>query len=207
MYAKTKDITDSRVPIKERTRLPHYVPDKIGHHISDSSLHFYNHIGPREPGAQYTRGIHGGHHGTETRQRQQLTYQSSIFTKHNYDKFAGNDRQDRDLPIDPQHVPHPQSHRRTQAKTPDAAYHRDMERKYNENDRGLKEMIRTNGRADHVERVIKANGPATRYVDENTTYKTKFGVDGFQRHSPMKPHRERDTTGKISSTHWNAHDY
>ena len=207
MYSKTKDITDSRVPIKERTRLPDYVPDKIGHHMSHTAIHFYGQINPRNPGADYNRGIHGGHHGNETRQRNILTYQSSIFTKRNYEKLAesGNTRE---LPIAPQNVPHPNSHqaRRTQAKTPDASYHKEMERKYHENDRGLKEMIRTNGRADHVEKVIKTNWPEPRYVDENTTYKGKFGVDGFERHSPMR-NRNRDATGKISSTHWNAHDY
>ena len=206
MYSKTKDISDSRIPIKERTKLPEYVPDKIGHHLSHSSIHFYGQIAPRNPGAEFNRGIHGGHHGTETRQRNILTYQSSIFTKHNYEKLAGPGEH-HEIPIAPQNVPHPQSQRSQRGhKDHDATYHQEMERKYHENDRGLKEMIRTNGRADHVERVIKTNWPEPRYVDENTTYKRKFGVEGFERHSPMR-NKGKEAIGKISSTHWNAHDY
>ena len=204
MYSKTKDITDSRIPIKERTRLPDYVPDKIGHHMSHSAIHFYGQIGPRNPGADYNRGVHGGHKGNETRQRNILTYQSSIFTKHNYEKIGG---QDPHLPLAPQQVPHPQSLRRTAGQHTDAETQQQMERKYLENDRGLKEMIRANGRADHVERVIKTTWPEPRVVDENTTYKRKFGVEGFERHHTPQRLKQKEAVGKISSTHWNAHDY
>ena len=82
---------------------------------------------------------------------------------------------------------------------------RDVVDAYHNNDRDIKEMIRNNGRADHVERIIKANLPEAKIIDENTTYKKKFGVDGFPRH--YSPGKVRDPVGKISSTHWNAHNY
>lgn len=69
----------------------------------------------------------------------------------------------------------------------------------------LTKVFQRNGRADHVETVIKSSQPAPRFLAEATTYKTKHCAEGFQRHHT--PNRVRDPVGKINSTHWNAHDY
>lgn len=316
-----------RIPINERTVLPNYVDQRVGHHTSNSGLHFYGNISPRNPEAKLSQGIYGQFGTTDVKQRMHNTYQSSIFTQHNYQKLSPRSGQKIDLqdgerlvgaPI-PQYVgvtvknqtsasknsgheagsnhqnsshkhqqlsdqkhhdnsdrkqraqdqPAPQPEKpRTPPRTNDATGTRTPQKSGNQTprreadqqsqqgtrtppankefdivnqhhhtnkavlpkevavghpfhrhahgqlpedrppagyvgrDQKMHDLFTSNGRADHVEIVIKPNYPEPRVVDENTTYKAKFGKEGFTKHhSPLKL---KDPTGKISSPHWNA---
>lgn len=222
-YSRTRDVPD-RIPFPEKTHLPNYVNQRIGHHTSKSGLHFHGHIPARNNAGLYDQGIYGGHHERETKVRNIPTYQSSIFTKHNYEKLSPQRERTYDVPLQPHSarggtfvgdsgIHHTHTGRPVGSRTPPPHHRdepsytvrRDVVEAYNNNDRDIRQMIRTNGRADHVEKIIKANVPEHRVLDVDTTYKRKFGHEGFPRH--YSPGKLRDPVGKISSTHWNAHDY
>ncbi len=220
-YGRTRDIPD-RIPFPEKTHLPNYVNQRIGHHTSSSGLHFHGSIAPRDSAALWDKGVYGGHNERETKVRNIPTYQSSIFTKHNYEKLSPHKERTYDVPLQPHthrggtftgesatHLSHAHTARpRTPPVVrgePGYTVRRDVVEAYNNNDRDIKQMIRTNGRADHVEKIIKANVPEHKVLDVDTTYKRKFGHEGFPRH--YSPGKLRDPVGKINATHWNAHDY
>lgn len=245
-YKQTRHIPD-RIPMNEKTGLPNYINERVGHHTSNSGTHFHGNIAPRTQTFGTSQGIHGGYHGTDTKVRDIPTYQSSIFTKHKYERMNPGKDRTYDVPLEQSgragdlyiatetgdHRGHGHSHgyghqHRAPAPAPAPVHtiretHQDgygrtiksshgqprtfeaAEARYQEQDRQVKELIKQTGRADHVEKVIKASIPEQRLIDEDTTYKRKFAVEGFERHHPQ--FRERDPVGKISSVHWNAYDY
>ena len=203
MYSKTREIPE-RIPIQEKTSLPNYVDQRVGHHTSHSGLHFHGQIGQRNPESILTQGKHGGLGGTDTRVRNHATYQSSIFTMHNYQKAAPAGEQSRQVPFvegrednPTRSARHFQPQAQPQASQPPKGYQGF--------DREMTQVFTNNGRADHVETVIKPTYPEPLYLNENTTYKTKHAVDGFPRH--QSPRKVKEPVGKISSTHWNAVKY
>ena len=200
MYSQTNKIPD-RIPIKEKTSLPNYVDERVGHHIPHSGLHFHGNIPQRNPESILTTGKHGGRHGTETRVRNHPTFQSSIFTKYNYETLSPSKEEAREVPFVTGDEINPTRSARhfTREEAP-----KDLKPPagYVGYDRHMTQVFTNNGRADHVETVIKPVYPEPRYLNENTTYKTKHAVEGFVRH--VSPKKVKEPQGKINSTHWSA---
>ena len=193
-YSRTRQIPD-RIVIQEKTGLPNYVDQRIGHHIPNDGLHFHGNIQQRQSAIGNDSGIYGGRHETETKVRNIPTFQSSIFTKHNYEQKAGS-KSSGEYPFE-------RNTRGAQASSGHVGNidHTTAQRQ----DRELKAAIRSNGRADHVDILMKPNFPEPKIIPENTTYKTKHAVDGFARHH--SPFKAKEPAGKINSTHWNANHY
>ena len=194
-YSRTRQIPD-RISIQEKTGLPNYVDQRIGHHIPNDGLHFHGDIHQRPSAIGNDSGIYGGRHETETKVRNIPTFQSSIFTKYKYEQKAGNKSAAVDYPFE-RHTRGVQQSAANTANIDQATAQRQ--------DRELKAAIRNNGRADHVEILLKPSFPEPKIIPENTTYKTKHAVDGFARHH--SPFRVKEPAGKINSTHWNANNH
>ena len=192
-YTRTRQVPE-RISFQEKTGLPNYVDQRVGHYIPNAGVHFHGHIEQRASALGNSQGVYGGRHETETRTRNIPTFQSSIFTKYNYEKNTGARQSD---------YPYERSSRTPPARTQQAE-----QRQYQvdpRTDNEIKAAIRSNGRADHVETIIKPNYPEPRFLAENTTYKVKHAVAGYARH--YSPQKNREPIGKISATHWNVRNY
>ena len=61
-------------------------------------------------------------------------------------------------------------------------------------------------RQDHVRGLIKTI-QAPKLKDGITSYQRTYKQDGFSGHHAIRKPQDRAAVGKISSVHWNAHDY